>query len=495
MKKIITFLFSIVCFSFTISTLASEQNIIYPIYYGTKKCEINTTKETKQPPVFYDKENYNFYLEKNNLYKNEELYQSGVNYIYMEYEGNILYGIDNGKKIDLYKNKQKLLSAEYINHWSAFYNEYEKKYALEVSINQKNLILTNDTLIPVEDFEFHTRYFSENKKFFIDAYQISNSIKVVKDGNILFEKLDAYVRDVHISNDGKNTSFIWYSAKSGKETFFLNGKEIGENIYYSKFSPSGKYLYTLQTVGENEYDFYKNTEKIGSFSGKTHNYFDIVFKDDENFYFILTDWDNYALIENGKIRISYDDPIQIKAIIKKENGDIFIVKRDKTLWVDILEINEKEVLRAKKIDERYLDNGKHTFSLFPNKYTNSSEYQTFIKNQNDEYFLIVNNFIIPDFYDYFNQKNGLNNFRFASLWAGMIECQDITYLFPNIKYSREELENIIWKILKLSPEKATLLENKLNKLLSSNSLKEKEKEIFQMFLDNLKNKSLQIYAK
>ena len=50
-----------------------------------------------------------------------------------------------------------------------------------------------------------------------------------------------------------------------------------------------------------------------------------------NFYFILTDWDNYALIENGKIRISYDDPIQIKAIIKKENGDIFIVKRDKTL--------------------------------------------------------------------------------------------------------------------------------------------------------------------
>jgi len=77
----------------------------------------------------------------------------------------------------------------------------------------------------------------------------------------------------------------------------------------------------------------------------------------------------------------------------------------------------------------------------------------------------------------------------------MIECQDITYLFPNIKYSREELENIIWKILKLSPEKATLLENKLNKLLSSNSLKEKEKEIFQMFLDNLKNKSLQIYAK
>jgi len=83
--------------------------------------------------------------------------------------------------------------------------------------------------------------------------------------------------------------------------------------------------------------------------------------------------------------------------------------------VDILEINEKEVLRAKKIDERYLDNGKHTFSLFPNKYTNSSEYQTFIKNQNDEYFLIVNSFIIPDYYDYFHLKDGLNNFRFASL--------------------------------------------------------------------------------
>ena len=208
MKKIIIFLFSIVCFSFTISTLASEQKIIYPIYYGTKKCEINTTKETKQPPSFYDKENYSFYIENNNLYKNEELYQSGINYIYMEYEGNILYGIDNGKKIDLYKNKQKLLSAEYINHWSAFYDEYEKKYALEVIINQKNLMLTNDILIPVEDFEFHTRYFSENKKFFIDAYQISNSIKVIKDGNILFEKLDAYVRDVHISNDGKNVSFI-----------------------------------------------------------------------------------------------------------------------------------------------------------------------------------------------------------------------------------------------------------------------------------------------
>lgn len=495
MKKIIIFLFSIVCFSFTISTLASEQKIIYPIYYGTKKCEINTTKETKQPPSFYDKEIYSFYIENNNLYKNEELYQSGINYIYMEYEGNILYGIDNGKKIDLYKNKQKLLSAEYINHWSAFYDEYEKKYALEVIINQKNLMLTNDILIPVEDFEFHTRYFSENKKFFIDAYQISNSIKVIKDGNILFEKLDAYVRDVHISNDGKNVSFIWYSAKSGKETFFLNGKEIGENIYYSKFSPSGKYLYTLQTVGENEYDFYKNTEKIGSFSGKTHNYFDIVFKDDENFYFILTDWDNYALIENGKIRISYDDPIQIKAIIKKENGDIFIVKRDKTLWVDILEINEKEVLRAKKIDERYLDNGKHTFSLFQNKYTNSSEYQTFIKNQNDEYFLIVNNFIIPDFYDYFNQKDGLNNFRFASLWAGMIECQDITYVSPNIKYSRDELEKMILKMLKLSPEKTLLLENKLKNILSWNSLKEKDREILQMFLDNLKNKSLQIYAK
>gem|GEM_PF-6718433 len=77
----------------------------------------------------------------------------------------------------------------------------------------------------------------------------------------------------------------------------------------------------------------------------------------------------------------------------------------------------------------------------------------------------------------------------------MIECQDITYLFPNIKYSREELEKMILKMFKLSPEKTLLLENKLKNILSSNSLKEKEKEIFQMFLDNLKNKSLQIYAK
>ncbi len=495
MKKIITFLFSIVCFSFTISTLASEQKIIYPIYYGTKKCEINTTKETKQPPVFYDKGNYNFYLEKNNLYKNEELYQSGINYIYMEYEGNILYGIDNGKKIDLYKNKQKLLSAEYINHWSAFYDEYEKKYALEVIINQKNLMLTNDILIPVEDFEFHTRYFSENKKFFIDAYQISNSIKVIKDGNILFEKLDAYVRDVHISNDGKNVSFIWYSAKSGKETFFLNGKEIGENIYYSKFSPSGKYLYTLKTVGENEYDFYKNTEKIGSFSGKTHNYFDIVFKDDDNFYFILTDWDNYAFIKNGKIRISYDDDLQIKTIIKKPNGDIFIVKKNKILWVDTLEINGKEVLRAKNIDERYLNNGADTFSLFSNKHNNSNEYYTFIKNENDDYNLLVNNFIMPKFYDYLHIEQWLDVFSFYSTEYGKILCQDITYLFPDIWYSRNELEKIILKMFKLSPEKTLLLENKLNNILSWNSFKEKDKEILQMFLDNLKNKSLQIYAK
>lgn len=496
MKKIIPFLLITLFISFPILTFANEQNI-YPIYYGTKKCEIDTRKETKQPPSFYDKEDYSFYIENNNLYKNDKIYKTWVNYLYMEYEDNVLYGIQNGKNIALYKNDEKVLSPQYINDRSAFYNIYTKQYMIGVTLNKKNFMLVNDKLIPSNEFEFHERYFSQNKKFFVDVYSDNGLVKVVKDNKIVFEKLPyIYITDVKVSNDGSDFALKYLDGATSNRNWVRNGKEIIEHLYDFEYSPSGKDFYYVTHNGtQSFFSFYKNNEKLFDFDGVIYNSIFYNFTSEEDYSFIVTNRANYALIENGKIRISYDDTLQIKSITKKANGDIFIVKKNKILWIDTLEINGKEVLRAKDIDERYIDNGADTFSLFSNKYTNSSEYSTFINTENNEYYLLVNNFIIDDFYDYLHIEQWLNIFNFYSKGSKKILCQDINYLFPNIKYSREELEKMILKILELSPEKSLLLENKLKNLLSWNALKEKDKEILQMFLDNLKNKSLQIYAK
>lgn len=453
----------------------------YPIYYWTKKCEIDTEKQTKTYAFFQNEENSIYYLENWNLYKNADFYKTWVDYLLIEFNWNIIYWINNWKKVDIYKNQKKLITVDSFDYWSWNYDKYLDKYSISVYVNWQNYVLVNEKLISNSDFFYHDRYFSENKKYFVDNYYNLTGFKVVKDWKTIIERKDSYIRDFVASNDGKKFSASVQDKWLDYNIFVKNWKITDlKNIYFYQYSPSWKDLYYAEKYGENNI-FYKNDEKLFEIKWQVSNSFKFNFLDENNFYTILTNRDDYAFIENWKVRISYDDKLQIKTIIKKSNWDIFIVKRDKNIWKDILEINWKKIIEAKRIDERYLNDWIDTFSLYPNR-LNSDEYYTYLTTD-DNYYFYVNGFVIDNFYDYLNLENGLNNFTFGSnYWK--IRCKDIKYLYPDISYTRKELENFILKLKSFSSEKKVILKIKLENILKKQSL-EKNKEILKMFLDNL----------
>lgn len=460
----------------------------YPIYYWTKKCEINTKKETKTYAFFQNEENSIYYLENWNLYKNSKIYKKWVEYIFIEFNGNIIYWVNNWKKIDIYKNNKKLITIDSFSYRSFYYDKYLDKYSLEVTINLKDYFFSNWNLFSYNDFLYHDRYFSENKQYFVDYYYNDSWFKVIKDWKILIERKNSYISDfINISNDWKSYSANIQDKRKYYSTFIKNWKITGlENVYFFKYSPSWKDLYYIIKNWDNNI-FYKNDEKILEMKWVVYNSINFHFINENNFYTILTNWDDYAFIENGKIRISYDDKNQIKTIIKKTNWDVFVVKRDKNIWKDIFEINWKKIMEAKNIDERYLNDWIDTFSLYSNR-NNSNQYYTYLKTD-DNYYLYVNGFIIPNFYDYLELKNWLDNFNFASnssQWN--IVCKDITNSFPDINYKREYFEKLLLKIKDFDENKKNLLKKKLENILTK-QIKQKNIEIIKMFLDNLNFKN------
>lgn len=357
-----------------------------------------------------------------------------------------------------------------------------------VTKNSKDYIFSNWKLFPYNDFVFHDRYFSDNKKYFIDnyyKYYYSNSwIKLEKNNKIIFEKEGYSIENIVLSNDGMNYSLLINNNKKDEKVFIKNWVETKiTNVYYFQYSPSGKDFYYVTKNWDN-YVFYKNDKEILTFSWVSYGSFYFHFTSETDYYIILTNWNDYALIRNGKIQISYDDKNQIKAIIKKKNWDIFVVRREKNIWKDIFEINGKKIIEAEKIDERYLNDWIDTFSLYPNK-NNSNQYYTYITT-NDTYYLFVNGFIIPDFYDYLELKNGLDIFTFASnSWQWKIVCRDITGSFPDIRYKREYFEKLLLKIKNWDDNQKNILKEKWENILKSQT-SQKNKEIIKMFLDNMK---------
>lgn len=478
MKKIFL-LFLFISIIFPNITLWETPN--YPIYYWTKRCEIDTEKQTKTYAFFQNEENSIYYLENWNLYKNSEIYKTWVDYLLIEFNWNIIYWINNWKKIDIYKNDQKLITADSFDYWSWNYDKYLDKYYLSVYINWKSYVLENWKLISNSDFLYHDRYFSENNKYFVDNYYNLSWFKVVKNWETVLERKDSYIRDFVVSNDGKNYSANFQDKWLDYNIFIKNWKITDfKNVYFYQYSPSWKDLYYAEKDWENNI-FYKNDEKIFEMKWRVSNSFKFNFSDENNFYTILTNRDDYAFIENWKITISYDDKLQIKTIIKKSNWDIFKVKRDKNIWKDILEINWKKIIESKRIDERYLNDWIDTFSLYPNR-LDSDEYYTYLTTD-DNYYFYVNGFVIDNFYDYLNLENGLNNFTFGSnYWK--LRCKDIKYLYPDISYTRKELEDFILKLKNFNSEKKVILKIKLENMIK-NEKSLKNQEMLKMFLDNL----------
>lgn len=81
MRKIIPILLWML-FIFPNITFWEQPN--YPIYYWTKRCEIDTEKQTKTYALFQNEENPIYYIENENLYKNAEVYKKWVKYIFIE---------------------------------------------------------------------------------------------------------------------------------------------------------------------------------------------------------------------------------------------------------------------------------------------------------------------------------------------------------------------------------------------------------------------------
>ena len=126
-------------------------------------------------------------------------------------------------------------------------------------------------------------------------------------------------------------------------------------------------------------------------------------------------------------------------------------------------------------------NSNDTFSIFPNE-NNSNEYYTYVWNS-DNSDLFVNWFIIPNMYDYLNLKNWLSDFNFLSKDYKVVNCKDITYIYPDLKYSREDLEKILVKIQNLSLNNQKILLKKLNNFYLKQK-SEKNKELIKLFIDN-----------
>lgn len=478
-KKIAIIILFVLLFQ---NTALWNENLTYPVYFGTKKCEINTIKDTRSYATYSDGTR-EYYGDNGNLYKNWVIYKNWAQDIFVEFDGNIVYGIENGKKTDIYENDKKITSVDWFNSRSSFYDKYTKQYILEVTVNSKDYILSNWKLVPYADFTYHTRYFSDNNTFSIDNYFNKRWMRLEKDEKTILTKAGYSLDSLKVSNDGKEFSAIVRDT-SNNNTFIKNGVETKDsNVVYFQYSPSGNDLFSVEKISDT-YVFYKNDIKIVTFTWVVKNSFHFNFTSDADYSIILTDWEDYALIKDGKIVTSYKDANQTKAIIKKDNWDLFVVKRDKSVWKDTLEINWKKIIEAKDIDERYLMDWVDTFSLFPNKTNSSDEYYTFIKTDDNNYYLFVNGFIVRGYYDYLKLTDWLDQFEFASAsgqWN--VVCKDITHTYQNSRYTRQDLERFLSIATGLDNDKKTVLREKFKKLSVKNDF---DKELVKMFLDNLR---------
>lgn len=468
------------------STFAEDYN--YPIYYWTKKCEtnienVNTEENRKIFAYYHDLKDANYYIINWDLYKKRNLYKKWVDYLLFEINWNVIYWVKNYGKIDIYINDKKSISVDEIDTSTLYYDEYTDKYQFEINNNSKRYIYSNWELIDYDSFYFQTRYFSENRKVYIDLYNNDSWFRLEKDWKVILEeKWNYYIKEIAISKDN-DYSLIWYDNTNKKYIFLINWIISNiENVVKIVYWPNWNDLYYVTKI-DNNYKFYKNEEKLWEFKIEIYNNLDFNFIDDNNFYIILTNWTDYALIKNWKTIISFDSDIQIKLILKKENWDIFLVKRYKKLWKDIFYINWKKVLEADKIDERYLNEWKWTFSIYPNR-LKSNQYYTYA-TINDYNYLFVNGYLIPNMYDYLKLENGLDDFSFFSMDSKLISCKDITSTYTNLWYDREYLEQLILKTKKLNYTKKDTLVNKFKKSLEKSNLSEINRELIKIFIDNL----------
>jgi hypothetical protein len=141
-------------------------------------------------------------------------------------------------------------------------------------------------------------------------------------------------------------------------------------------------------------------------------------------------------------------------------------------------------LIADDIDERYLNNGIGTFSMFANN-NESNQYYTYI-TQDESHDLWVNGFIIKNMYDYLKFENGLDNFNFLSQDYRMISCKDITYLYPDLQNKREKFETILRKIKTLNNHQKEILLKQIDQI-KTNHFSQVQQDSYNMILDNLNN--------
>lgn len=484
MKKFILSLFISLLFLWNVFAENIYQKYTY---FWTKKCEIVdwSSKNKKIFAMFSNKkENEKKYYQINwKLYKSWKLYKNKINYLVSEFQNEVVYIV--GSKI--YKNDKIFLENINLVSHSFEYNRNFDVYYFRFYKDWKEYIFSNWKYILLKDFVFKKRYFSENKKYFIDLYsKIDWNIRLIKDWKqILNNKLK--IQNLKISNNGKNYSFTTNSLNYFINWKQTNFKEVVDFIY----SLDWKDLYFIIKTKDKNYIIYKNWKQIWKYINlaKNEKFSFESFFSKNNFYVIFTNWKDYVLLKNWKTIISFNSDIQIKLFLKKENWDLFIVERNKKLLKDIFYINWKKILEADNIDERFLNNWKNTFSIYPN-IIKSNQYYTFVKN-NWKNFLYVNWFLIPEMYDYLKLEDWLDNFQFLAKNDEnnkyIISCKDITYLYPNLKNNRKKYENILLKLQWLSLENKENIIKKLENIFWKIIWKE-NKEILKMFLDNLKYK-------
>lgn len=474
---------------FFIPKITFWEEFIYPMYYWTKKCEITKNIVSEKHYAFISKSNEkNFYLIKNSnnstydLYKNNKLYKTWVENLLYELDDYAIYTIKNWEKIDIYKNDEKILTLDDFSLRDISYNQEIDRYYFYYNLWEKGYIYSNWKSYNYDEFENFTRFYSDNKKYYLDVYFNEKWFKIYKNSKIIIEKLWYSLDNLSISNNWESYSYVISNLKDDTKSVYNNLKEISlKNVEIIKYSPDWKDVYFI-TNNNNNYSFYKNEKFLWKYDSTDLYYWsNFKFLNNDNFYFILTNGDDYIYIENWKVLYDKNSDVQIKTIVKKPNGDELIVKRYKKLWIDKLFLNQKMILQWEKIDERYINDAKDTFSIFPNE-NNSNEYYTYVWNS-DNSDLFVNWFIIPNMYDYLNLKNWLSEFNFLSKDYRLVSCKDITYSYPDLKYSRENLEKILVKIQNLSVNNQKILLKKLNNFYLKQK-SEKNKELIKLFIDN-----------